>query len=69
MSDFDEIYDNSLQASDETQLEARDHLRKFFDENREMVFFSRQLEVQNENAYFHWITNRAIHDIESEVID
>jgi hypothetical protein len=66
VSDFDEIYDNSLRASDETQVEARTHLRQFFDANREMVFFSRQLEVQNENDYFHWITNRAIHDIEAE---
>ncbi len=66
MSDFDEIYDDSLQSSDETELEARDHLRRFFDKSREGVFFSRQLEVQNEGKYFHWITNRAIHDLEAE---
>ncbi len=30
------------------------------------MFFSRQLEVQNEHEYFHWITNRAIHDLEAE---
>jgi hypothetical protein len=66
VSDFDEIYDDSPQSSDETQVEARDHLRRFFGKNREQVFFSRQLEVQNENEYFHWITNRAIHDLEAE---
>ncbi len=65
MSDFDETYDES-QPSDETELEARDHLRRFFDKNRERIFFSRQLEVQNEHEYFHWITNRAIHDLEAE---
>jgi len=65
VSDFDETYDES-QPSDETELEARDHLRGFFGKNRERVFFSRQLEVQNEHEYFHWITNRAIHDLEAE---
>jgi hypothetical protein len=30
------------------------------------VFFSRQLEVQNENDYFHWITNRAIRQLREE---
>jgi hypothetical protein len=66
MSDFEETYNDSLQSSDETQVEARDHLRRVFNENREQVFFSRQLEVQNEDKYFHWITNRAIHDVEAE---
>jgi hypothetical protein len=27
------------------------------------VFFSRQIEIQNENKYFHWVTNRAIRDL------
>jgi hypothetical protein len=66
VSDLDEIYDDSLHPSDETELEARDHLRGFFDQNRERVFFSRQLEVQNENEYFHWITNRAVRNLEKE---
>jgi len=66
VSDFDEMYEDSPHSSDETELEARDHLRGFFDNNRDRVFFSRQLEVQNENEYFHWITNRAIHDLEAE---
>lgn len=66
MSDFDEIYPDSLPTSDEAQLEARDHLRRFFNTNRDAVFFSRQLEVQNEDKYFHWITNRALHDLEAE---
>ena len=30
------------------------------------MYFSRQLEVQNEGRYFHWITNRAIRDLEAE---
>ena len=66
MSDLYEAYYDAPASSDETEVAAREHLRRFFDENRERVFFSRQIEVQNESAYFHWITNRAIHDLEEE---
>jgi hypothetical protein len=37
-------------------------LREFFGLHRSEVFFSRQLEVQNEADYFHWITNRALRE-------
>jgi hypothetical protein len=66
VSDLYEDYYDSPLSSDETEVAARDRLRRVFAENRERVFFSRQLEVQNENEYFHWITNRAIHDLEAE---
>ncbi len=46
--------------------EAREELASFFDKNRENVFFSRQLEVRNERKYFHWITNRALRDLEEQ---
>jgi hypothetical protein len=51
---------------DPVQISARESLRQFFADNPQRVFFSRQLEVQYENQYFHWITNRAIRDLESE---
>ena len=51
---------------DPVESDARDSLREFFESNRQRVYFSRQLEVQNEDRYFHWITNRAIRDLESE---
>lgn len=66
MSDLEEVYDDSFPPADEREVEARDHLREFFNTNREQVFFSRQLEVLNENKYFHWITNRAVHDLAGE---
>ena len=53
-------------VKDPAERGARDLLRRFFKENRQRVYFSRQLEVQNEDRYFHWITNRAIRDLESE---
>lgn len=51
---------------DPLEVNARAQLREFFESNREQVFFSRQLEVQYENQYFHWITNRAIRELEDE---
>lgn len=48
----------------EQLLEAR--LKQFFSAHREHVFFSRQLEVQQENQFFHWITNRGLHRLRDE---
>jgi hypothetical protein len=69
MAGYDDLYgwhsedDHPLDAYEH---DAREHLRPFFEEHKDRVFFSRQLEVQNEDRYFHWITNRAIRDLESE---
>ncbi len=65
--DFD-LEDEGLAAHelDPQEIGARERLRAFFEGHRRQVFFSRQLEVQNEELYFHWITNRAIRDLESE---
>lgn len=49
---------------DPAEREASQYLEQFFSENRTQVFFSRQLEVVNENRWFHWITNRAIRGLE-----
>jgi hypothetical protein len=38
-------------------------LATFFDQHKESVFFSRQLEVQNEDEWYHWITNRALREL------
>src|SRR6266850_2308528 len=53
-------------APDPVEINARESLRDFFERNHQRVYFSRQLEVQNEDRYFHWITNRAIRDLEAE---
>lgn len=44
-------------------VSAREALEAFFEANREHVFFSNQLAVQNEREYFHWVTSRAIDDL------
>lgn len=62
--ELDEIYEDF--PPDEHLVTASDRLREFFDKNREKVFFSRQLEVLYEQEYFHWITSRAIRQLEAE---
>ena len=52
--------------SDPAEELAREELKMLIEANQEQVFYSRQLEVQYENTYFHWITNRAIRDLENE---
>ena len=64
--DFDWNDASAGNAPDPVEIGARESLREFFEHNRQKVYFSRQLEVQNEDRYFHWITNRAIRDLEAE---
>lgn len=66
MSEYDDLGGvREERSNDWHELDARDFLREFFERNPEEVFFSRQLEVQNEHKYFHWITNRAVRELES----
>jgi hypothetical protein len=55
--DLEDPYLQVGEPRDEREIEALDDLREFFLNNRETVFFSRQLEVLQEDSYFHWITN------------
>lgn len=67
MSDQLGITDKVPQArrpTDPVEINAVSNLRVFFENNKEGVFFSRQLEVRYEDRFFHWITNRAIRDLE-----
>lgn len=57
-----------FELRDLVEEDARQFLRGFFERNPQHVYFSRQLEVQNEKTYFHWITNRAIRNLEGEGI-
>lgn len=54
------------ESNDPVEGDAVEFLRDFFERNPQRVYFSRQLEVQNEERYFHWITNRAIRVLEAE---
>jgi len=48
---------------DPREREAAGELLAFFESHRDQVFFSRQIEVQREDSYFHWITNRALREL------
>jgi hypothetical protein len=43
-------------------------LKELFDERRQEVFFSRQVEVLHEREWFHWITKRALKTLTAEGI-
>jgi hypothetical protein len=51
---------------DPIEGQAVDEVRAFFEENRERVYSSRQIEVHFERRYFHWITHRALHVLAAE---
>ena len=53
-------------SPDPQEQEAVETLREFFGTHRERVFFSRQVEVQHEDRYFHWITNRVLRELRSD---
>lgn len=57
--DFVDVAEN-VRPPDPQEEEASVALRSFFEANRAEVFFSRQLEVRNEDRWYHWITNRAL---------
>lgn len=48
---------------DEAEEDAQEKLIEFFEARKEEVFFSRQIEVQHEDDFFHWITNRALRQL------
>jgi hypothetical protein len=60
--DFSHLQDDPM-PGDRFEEDAYEALEAFFSENRRRVFFSRQLEVQNEGQWFHWITNRALREL------
>jgi hypothetical protein len=55
--------DAATEHADTWQLGALDTLEAVFNRDRQQVFFSRQLEVQHEGQWFHWITNRALREL------
>lgn len=53
-------------VDDEVTRQAVATIGSWFDKRRERVFYSRQLEVLNEERFFHWVTNRAIKQLVAE---
>ncbi len=67
MSEYwDDTYDWEGEAErppDPAQIRARAVLERYFEQNNERVFYSRQIEICHEDEFFHWITNRAIREL------
>ena len=67
MDDFEEILNEELfPIRDPFEEKARETIIAFFEEHKENVFYSRQLEVIYEDKYFHWITNRVLRKLAYE---
>ena len=60
MVEFEDPYADEPSADfpkDFTEEEARETIKTFFETHTKQVFFTRQIEVQNEKLFFHWVTN------------
>src|SRR3972149_10718398 len=54
------------EVEDENVEEAKPALLKFLDEQRERVFYLKQIQVLFEKPFFHWVTARALYALEDE---
>jgi hypothetical protein len=68
---FEEYGEYSEEEREERPVDPQEEravetLRAYFEENRERVFASRQMEVLFEDRYFHWITHRALKALAEE---
>lgn len=45
---------------DPAQEQALRALRELFDQNRQNVYYHRQLQIMYEEKWFHWVTYRAL---------
>ena len=62
-TDFPAGFNPDERPPDPREEDARQALEVLFEANREAVFFSRQIEVQHEDKWYHWVTNRALRDL------
>lgn len=54
---------NAKINTDIPQEIARKKLEEFFEKRNKEVFFARQIEVQNEDEFFHWVTHRVTQEL------
>lgn len=67
LRDFDVLEDiEPLRPNDRREAVVAELLRNRFNTHKDQVFFSRQLEIQHEDDFYHWITNRALHRLIGE---
>jgi len=64
--DYEDYPDDDQRGPDRYEEKAVEALRAHFESNREHVYSSRQIEIQYEGRFFHWITHRALKILEAE---
>ena len=59
--DFPEVPEDYFEPSapDHYFLQAQQEIRALYENDRDIVFYIRQLQVKFEKKYYHWITNNA----------
>jgi hypothetical protein len=57
---YEEAEDYEEYTPDHYFEEAQEEIKGLYEENRESVFYLRQLQVKLEKKYFHWVTNNAL---------
>ncbi len=66
MEDYD-FYEESEEyeeySPDRFFAAAQEDIKNLFEENKEKVFYLRQLQVMFEKQYFHWVTNNALYGL------
>lgn len=64
--DLEEWYQPEEYKPDEYFLRAKEALKSLYDNNKESIFYIRQLQIKFEKEYFHWITYNAIESLLKE---
>lgn len=62
----EEGFHEDVERRDPEVARVKEYIREFFLTQQEEVFFSRQIEIHFEDDYFHWITKRALRELEEE---
>ncbi len=55
-----EDYYELVSETDSYFLQAQEDIKKLYEEDKNSVYYIRQIQVKFERKYFHWITNNAI---------
>lgn len=59
-NDAPEEYYEEISQADHYFLQAQADIKELYENNKESVYYIRQLQIKFERKYFHWITNNAL---------
>jgi hypothetical protein len=61
--DFNDEYYGQEDDAEANEEAARERVKAIVNENRDAIYYSRQIEIMLEKEFFHWVTNRAIRSL------